>query len=186
MQSYARIVIPLLLIGCFVIPACAKKLGFEYSDGTQGPIEVVDLPTPKSPSRVFGLGEAMAAGKDVLLFRQVRKPTALKHMERNFFFISKLMESYEPTVKVIELSNSVSYPQGDYYADLMDYFPANGYGVVKKEGDGYKLYSSKFGYSEEYDTFVLPVKESIEQVLGPCPYDKKKLIKSTSCYEPYN
>ncbi|MBU1108351.1 MAG: hypothetical protein KKB51_16880 [Candidatus Riflebacteria bacterium] len=186
MDSKVWIIVPILLFSLFFITKCGKSLGIEYSSGVQGEIEVVDLPLPKAPSKVFGIGDAMDKGQDVLLFRQTRKSSSLPLNERNFFFITKLMESYAPEVKVIELPNTVSYPQGDFYSDLMDNFPGNGYGVIRKEGDGYKLYRSTFGYSEEYEKIVVPVKESIEQVLGPSRFDKDKLISKQSKYEGYS
>ncbi len=186
MDKRILLLVPLLLAFLLFLSKCGRYMGIEYSSGVQGPIEVVDLPQPSAPSRVFGIGEAMARGQTILLFRQTRKVNALPHNERNFFFICKLLESYGPTVKVIELPTSVSYPQGDYFADIMDRFPGNGYGVIKKEVDGYKLYTSTFGYSEEYDGIVTPVKDSIEQVLGPCPFDRSRIIDKRSRYEPFN
>jgi hypothetical protein len=160
--------------------------GCSFSSGKQGPIKTVELPSPKSPSKVFGIGKAMKEGKPVLIFRQTRKPSALPFEERNFFFISKVMQSYEPKVKVIEIGNSVSYPQGDYFQTIMDYFPADGYGVIKKENNNYKLYKSTFGYSEKYDEIVVPVIKSIEKVLGPCKFKKENLIAKNSKYKGYN
>lgn len=185
MQNYVKYLLPLLLVSLLFIMKCARSCGIEYSDGTQGEVEVVDLPQPSAPSQVFGIGAAMAADQDVLLFRQTRKSSSLAHNERNFFFITKLMESYSPKVKVIELSNSVSYPQGDFFMDVMDRFPGNGYGVIRKEEGGYKLYRSTFGYGESYETLVTPVQESIEKVLGPSGFDKARLISHDSRYEPY-
>ena len=101
-------------------------------------------------------------------------------------FIGKLMESYAPRVKVIELSTTVRYPQGDYFSDILDHFYANGYGVIKKENDGYKLYQVKFGYSENYDAFVVPIQRNLEKMLGPSSYDKRKLISPASRFEAYN
>lgn len=185
MEFRPGMLIPVFILGLFLVVKFGCNMGIEYSDGTQSPVVEVELPQPKAPSRVMGIGEAMSKGQDVLLFRQTRKSSSLRFNERNFYFISKLMESYAPKVKVIELPNSVTYPQGDYYSDIMDNFPGNGYGVIKKEGDGYKLYKSSFGYSEEFETFVLPVKDSIEQVLGPSTFDKEKMISKQSKYDGY-
>jgi hypothetical protein len=185
MDSQAKVLIPILLLSLFLVSQCARNFGIEFSSGVQGDVQVVDLPTPKSPSRVMGIGEAMAKGQDVLLFRQTRKSSSLPHNERNFFFITKLLESYSPQVKVIELPNSVTYPQGDFYSDIMDRFPGNGLGVIRKEGEGYKLYKSTFGYSEEYETMVLPVKDRIEQILGPAPFQKEALISKQSRYQGF-
>jgi hypothetical protein len=80
----------------------------------------------------------------------------------------------------------VSYPNGDYFMEIMDNFPGDGYGVVKKEGGRYKLYKSSFGHSEKYEEFVVPVKNSIEQVLGPSSFDKGALIPAESKFEAYN
>ncbi|PKL45913.1 MAG: hypothetical protein CVV42_18265 [Candidatus Riflebacteria bacterium HGW-Riflebacteria-2] len=187
--GYARIVISSLFVFSFLVFVCSSIGcgcgGFEYSSGVQGEIEVKTLPGPEAPSKVLGIGPAMSEGKDILIFRQTRKASSLPLNERNFFFISKVMQSYQPAVKVIEIPNSVSYPQGDYYSVIMDHFPGNGYGVLKNEDGGFKLYTSTFGYSEKYDEMVVPVIESIEKVLGPCPFDKRKLILNKSKYPEY-
>jgi hypothetical protein len=162
-----------------------KFLGFEYSSGKQSEVKRESLPNPESPSKVFGIGEAMNKGQPILIFRQTRKPGALAHTKRNFFFISKLMESYQPEVKVIELGMSVSYPNGDYFMTILDYLPADGYGVIKKEKDGFKIYTSTFGYSEFYDKIVIPAQKSIESVLGPAKFDINKLITSKSKYKGF-
>ncbi|MFA5205751.1 MAG: hypothetical protein WC708_15245 [Lentisphaeria bacterium] len=169
-----------------VFNGCGKNVGIEFSGGGPGKIKAVSLPAPKAPSQVFGIGEAMAAGQDILLFRPARKASALPDDERNYYFIGKLMESYAPRVKVIELTTAVSYPQGDYFADILDNFHANGYGVIKKENGGYKLYKVKFGYSENYDAFVVPIQRNLETMLGPSSYDKRKLISPESRFEAYN
>ena len=158
----------------------------EFASGVPGKIKAVSLPDPKAPSQVLGIGEAMAAGQEILLYRPARKGMALPDDERNYFFIAKIMESYAPRVKVIELGNSVSFTRGDYYSEISDKFPANGYGVIKKEDGRYKLYTSDFGYSENYDDFVAPVKSALEQVLGPGSFDKKGLIAAESKFEAYN
>lgn len=160
--------------------------GFEYSNGKQGKIIVVNISAPEAPSQVFGIGKAMKEGKSIIIFRQLRKASALNHCKRNFYFISKLMESYAPKVKVIELSSAVSYPNGDYFMKILDEMPANGFGIMKKGAKGYKLYKSTFGYSENYDEIVLPVKERVEEVLGKCKFSKKKLIAKKSKYKAYN
>jgi hypothetical protein len=169
-----------------VFNGCGNNLGIEFSGGGPGKIKTVSLPAPKAPSQVSGIGEAMAAGQDILLFRPARKESALPDDERNYYFIGKLMESYAPRVRVIELTTSVSYPQGDYFADILDHFYANGYGVIKKEAGGYKLYKVKFGYSENYDAFVVPIQRNLEKMLGPSLYDKSKLISPVSRFEAYN
>ena len=169
-----------------VFSGCGKNARIEFSGGSQGKIKAVRLPEPKAPSQVFGIGEAMAAGQDILLFRPTRKASALRHDERNYYFIAKLMESYAPRVKVIELTSSVSYPQGDYFAEIMDDFYGNGYGVIKKEDGGYKLYKAKFGYSENYEEFVVPIKKNLEKMLGPSTFDKNQLIDRESKFAAYN
>ena len=169
-----------------VFNGCGNNLGIEFSGGGPGKIKAVSLPVPKAPSQVFGIGAAMAAGQDILLFRPTRKESALPDDERNYYFIGKLMESYAPRVKVIELSTTVRYPQGDYVTDILDHFYANGYGVIKKENGGYKLYKVKFGYSENYDEFVVPIQRNLEKMLGPSSYDKSKLISPVSRFEAYN
>lgn len=160
-------------------------IGIEYSDGKQGEIKVTPLPSPQSASKVSGIGKAMETGQDILIFRQTRKSSSLELNRRNFFFITRLMESYSPEVKVIELGTTVSYPNGDYFMTILDYLPTNGYGVIKKEADGFKMYSSTFAYSENYDEIVTPVKVSIEQVLGPSRFDKEKMISQTSKYKGF-
>ena len=188
-SGYSRIAISLLIAFAFFVLVCTIQGcgcgGVEYSSGVQGEIAVKTLPSPDAPSKVLGIGAAMDEGKDVLIFRQTRKASSLPLNERNFFFISKVMESYRPDVKVIEIPNSVTYPQGDYYSVIMDHFPGNGYGVIKNEDGSCKLYTSTFGYSEKYDEMVVPVIESIEKVLGPCPFDKRRLILSNSKYPEY-
>jgi hypothetical protein len=181
------ILIPFVAVFFTSLSGCGcGGFSVNYESGKQGKIVVAQLPQPAAPSRVHGIGDAMTAGQDVLIFRLTRKGASLPHNKRNFFFITKLMESYAPTVKVIELSTSESYPQGDYYAELMDYSPPNGFGVIKKEQDGFKLYSSVFGYAESYEDFVVPVQEKVEEVLGKSSFDKSKLISPTSKYEAYN
>lgn len=179
------VLLAFMFFGFMFVKHCGQGFGVRYSDGKQSEVVIVELPAPQSPSKVFGIGEAMEKGQDILIFRQTRKASALPLNESNFFFISKLLESYSPQVKVIEIGNTVSYPNGDYFMTLLDNLPANGYGVVKNEDGQYKLYKSSFGYSEVYEEMVLPVQTSIEEVLGPSGFDKKNLITSTSRYKDF-
>lgn len=176
------LVIFLVIFCCFNIVGCCIKLG----STSNGELEVYSVPEPASPSNVRGIGAAMTAKKPVLIYRTCWKNTALPDDKRNLFFVSKLMNSYSPEVKVIEFGTSVSYNSNDYYTKIRDYIPSSGFAVIKRDARKLKMYKYEIVFHESYKDLLEPLKLNLEKVLGPSTYNKAALIKKKSIYPGYN
>ncbi len=172
----------LVALCCLNIVGCCIKLGRT----SNGKLEVYSIPEPESPSKVKGIGDAMKAGKSVLIYRTCWKSGALPDDKRNLFFISKLMNSYSPEVKVIELGTSVRYNSDDYYTKIRDYIPGDGFAVIKRDAGQLKMYKYEIVFNESYEALLEPLRINLETVLGSSTYNKAALIKSKSIYPGYN
>lgn len=169
-----------MLRGCTSNFRCAI-LGFSNSNP-----RVVELPIPSSPSQVLGFGDAMSAGKSIILLRTFDGRAELTFLRRNYHFLKELILSYNDKAEFIELPMQISFEQNDYITTILDNFFPYDFAVMKKEGAAYTMHLFPIVISESYEEAVLPAQKNLEGIFGRSGYSKEKLLSPTSQFEPYN